>query len=140
MKKIVTLVFTAFLVGMSITASAQIEMLQFKDVNHFSSDSVRYKLYPTFNMWTFLKLDTRTGLITQVQYSINGDEFECILGFPGQSLNSTNSQNGRYELYPTTNSWTFLLLDQIEGKVYHVQWSQKTTNRGVYEIQFSPLN
>ena len=31
MKKIVTLVFIAFLVGMSITASAQTEMLQFKD-------------------------------------------------------------------------------------------------------------
>lgn len=138
MKKI--LVFIAFLVGMSITASAQTEMLQYRDVNHFSSDSVRYKLYPTFNMWTYLKLDTRTGLITQVQYSINGDEFECTLGAPFNLSTPEKNRNGRYELYPTTNNWTFLLLDQIEGKVYHVQWSQKTTNRGVYEIQFSPLN
>lgn len=115
-------------------------MLQYRDVNHFSSDSVRYKLYPTFNMWTFLKLDTRTGLITQVQYSVNGDEFECTSGAPFNLSTPEKNRNGRYELYPAINNWTFLLLDQIEGKVYHVQWSQKTTNRGVYEIQFSPLN
>ena len=34
----------------------------------FGTDA-RYKLYPTQNMWTFLKLDTETGRIWQVQYS-----------------------------------------------------------------------
>ena len=34
----------------------------------FGTDA-RYKLYPTQNMWTFLKLYTETGRIWQVQYS-----------------------------------------------------------------------
>ena len=33
----------------------------------------RYKLYPTENMWTFLKLDTKTGRVWQVQYAINSN-------------------------------------------------------------------
>lgn len=32
-----------------------------------------FKLFPTENLWTFLKLDTRNGRIWQVQYSINED-------------------------------------------------------------------
>lgn len=34
----------------------------------------RYKLYPTTNMWTFLKLDTRNGRIWQVQWSFEDDK------------------------------------------------------------------
>lgn len=30
----------------------------------------RYKLFPTQNMWTFIKLDTQTGQMWQLQYSI----------------------------------------------------------------------
>ena len=44
-------------------------------------NNARYQLYPTENTWTFFKLDTMTGRIWQVQYSIKGDEyrFETIL-------------------------------------------------------------
>ena len=41
---------------------------------------------------------------------------------------------GRFALYPTTNNWTFLLLDTLLGDVYHVQWSQDASNRGLYKI------
>ena len=34
------------------------------------STDVRYRLFPTQNMWTFLKLDTMTGKIWQVQFSV----------------------------------------------------------------------
>ncbi len=41
----------------------------------------QYQLFPTENMWTFLKLNTVTGQIWQVQYSIDGPDyrFESIL-------------------------------------------------------------
>ena len=35
-------------------------------------DIDRYKLYPTQNTWTFLELDTQTGRVWQVQYSVQG--------------------------------------------------------------------
>lgn len=31
-------------------------------------DIARYKLYPTQNIWTFIKVDTQTGQLWQVQY------------------------------------------------------------------------
>ena len=41
-------------------------------VDRSNITSENYKLYETSNMWTFLKLDTRTGRIWQVQYSTEG--------------------------------------------------------------------
>lgn len=32
-----------------------------------------YKLFPTQNMWTFIKLNTRNGRMWQVQFDIEGD-------------------------------------------------------------------
>ena len=40
----------------------------------------------------------------------------------------------RFTLYPTQNIWTFLLLDQTEGRTYQVQWSQKAEDRFVIQI------
>ncbi len=133
MKKLVTLFVLAF---STIVINAQ-EEHQYKDVNHFSSDKVRYKLYPTFNMWTFLKLDTRTGAVNMVQYSIEGRKYEgsVYVGSPEISYSGDDAVNGRYELYPTSNIWTFLMIDQIFGYTYHVQWSNKKDgNNCVYAI------
>ena len=119
MKQLFAILLFAFC---SLTISAQ-GQLQYKDVNHFTSDKVRYKLYPTFNMWTFLKLDTQTGRVSALQFSVEStkNEGELYIGMPYEKVDLVN---GRYELYPTSNIWTFLMVDQIDGKVYHVQWSQ----------------
>ena len=65
-----------------------------------------YVLYPTFNFYTFLKLDTRTGRIWQVQYSLEDNEFEVVLS----DIFLAYGDSGRFALYPTANNWTFLLL------------------------------
>jgi hypothetical protein len=31
---------------------------------------------------------------------------------------------GRFTLYPTSNIWTFILLDQETGNTWHVQWGK----------------
>jgi hypothetical protein len=41
---------------------------------------------------------------------------------------------GRFTLYPTENMYNFLLLDQIDGYVYQVQWSMTKDYRGVIPI------
>lgn len=99
-------------------------------------DVARYKLFSTQNMWTFIKLDTKTGKMWQVQYSLDGDEgrAECDLNAMPLVTNDTIQANGRFELYPTSNFYNFILLDQIEGKTWQVQWSFEEENRAVLPI------
>lgn len=94
----------------------------------------RYKLYPTANMWIFLKLDTRNGRIWQVQWAFEEDKrFEVALSlYPIAWKNE--EVNGRFILYPTTNNYNFIMLDQIKGKTYQVQWSQEPDKRIVVPI------
>lgn len=91
-----------------------------------------YLLYPTSNIYTFLKLDTRNGKIWQVQYSMDENEFEVVLS---DIALVDDGKPGQFALYPTTNNWTFLLLDTVNGKVWHVQWSQDANNRGIIPIR-----
>ena len=95
----------------------------------------RYKLFPTQNMWTFIKLDTQTGQMWQLQYSVNNDKgrFEYDLN-PNALVIDDNGVNGRFELYPTQNIYNFILLDKIEGKTWQVQWSFDAENRVVLPI------
>lgn len=98
-------------------------------------DIERFKLFPTQNMWTFIKLDTQTGQMWQVQFSINGYEerFEYDLN-PNPLITTEKKVNDRFELYPTQNIYNFILLDRIDGKVWQVQWSFDEENRGVIPI------
>lgn len=95
----------------------------------------RYKLFPTQNMWTFIKLDTKTGQMWQVQYSISNDKERFEYDLNTNSLVSTDKElNGRFELYPTQNMYNFILLDQIDGLQWQVQWSFEKKNRAIIPI------
>lgn len=99
------------------------------------NEVARYKLYPTTNMWTFLKLDTRNGRIWQVQWSFEEDKrFETALSLYSIAWKD-EEVNGRFILYPTTNNYNFIMLDQINGKTYQVQWSQEPDKRIVVPIE-----
>ena len=56
------------------------------------------------------------------------------------NLNTTSfatkeeERDGRFTLYPTQNMWTFILLDQIDGRMWQVQWSMKEDSRFVIQI------
>ncbi len=95
----------------------------------------RFKLFPTQNMWTFIKLDTQTGQMWQVQYSIKGSEgrFEYELNL-NPLITTGKKVNGRFELYPTQNIYNFILLDRIDGKTWQVQWAFDEENRAVVPI------
>lgn len=97
-------------------------------------DEARYEMFPTENIWTFLKLDTSNGLIWQVQYSVNNDyRGEVVLN--SQPLVEGNAaKNGRFILYPTKNMFNFILLDQKDGRTWQVQWSMEEDKRMVIPI------
>lgn len=89
---------------------------------------VRFRLFKTHNMWTFLELDTQTGRIWQIQFSVDKDAGQVKIPINDKSL-SSNSKNGRYTMYPTDNIWTFLLVDQDVGQLWQVQFSLEDGNR-----------
>lgn len=92
-----------------------------------------YKMYPTENMWNFLKLDTRNGKISIVQFSVsdNDQQFEYTLSDVAQV---DNKMPGRFTLIPTKNIYNFIMLDQISGQSYQVQWSFDADKRFVIPI------
>ena len=99
-------------------------------------ENVVYKLFPTTNMWNFVKLDTRNGKMWQVQYSVkdeDGYRGEVILN-DKSLLTNGNGNNGRFTLIPTQNMYNFILLDQQNGKTWQVQWSFEEDKRLVIPI------
>jgi hypothetical protein len=101
---------------------------------HIENSSVVYKLYPTTNIWTFIKLNTRNGHLWQVQYHTESDKrFETNLNTDSY-VTPENESNERFILYPTQNSYNFILLDQIDGRMWQVQWSIDPEKRLVLRI------
>lgn len=98
------------------------------------NDNPAYELYRTDNMWTFLKLETSTGKIWQVQYAVgDGDAFQVVLNDISLAFDGMETA-GRFKLHPTDNMYNFLLLDTQTGNVWQAQWSQNPDNRGVMPI------
>lgn len=80
-----------------------------------------FRLFATRNIYTFLKLDTREGRIWQVQWGDEDHRFSTPLNMTPLI---SGGKPGRFTLYPTTNIYTFVLLDQETGDAWHVQWGK----------------
>ena len=61
------------------TINAQTSISNTKTTVASPDSNVNYRLYQTNNRWTFLKLDTRTGIIMHVQYSTDNDAMQYNL-------------------------------------------------------------
>lgn len=145
------LVLLVALCAISLSAKAQTDTTQLKktDVPMLSSkDSLylqyadflaqmaayqqpRYKLYKTDNIYNLIKLDTATGRLWQVQYGMNksADRMEVVIDDTSLLWDDTDLRAGRYELYPTNNTYTFILLDTERGYSYQVQWNTDPEKR-----------
>lgn len=97
-----------------------------------------YKLYPTENMWTFLEVETFSGKIWQVQYSVKGDDYRFKTVLNEESMipkdDMTDQYAGRFELYKTQNMYNFILLDTSNGNTWQVQWSTEPESRMIIQI------
>lgn len=92
----------------------------------------RYKLYQTENIYTFLKLDTKTGKVDQVQWSLE-PENEGSIPINDVDL-SFGTGSGTFELYPTKNMYQFLLLDKTSGRMWHIQWGMTKSKRWITRL------
>ena len=92
----------------------------------------RYKIYATTNIYTSLKLDTSTGKVTALQVTTTkGETMEYDIT---DAVVPSETMIGRFELYPTQNTYNFILLDTAVGYAYQVQWSTKREERGRWRI------
>ena len=106
--------------------------------NYQSPTPAKFRLYPTANRYTYLRLNTTNGFIDIVQYSTTEERERMIYPLSVYPVVMDFFNIGtldRFTIYPTQNVYNFLLLDQVYGNTYQVQWSQDSTMRGVEEIR-----
>ena len=94
----------------------------------------RFKLYQTENIYNLLQLDTKTGRIEQVQWSLD-DEKEGTMIINSEDLSYGHGYgSGCFELYPTKNMYQFILMDKTDGRMWHVQWGIGSSKRWIQRI------
>ena len=127
---LITLIFVLFTTILFAQSTSE------APTQNISTDSVvAYRLFSTRNMYTFIKLNTRNGRMWQVQWSIKGGDYRFQTTLSDINLvNKEEEQNGRFFLYPTTNIYNFVLLDQIDGRAWQVQWSLDAEDRILQRI------
>lgn len=125
-KRVVFFIILLFLLIFEISAEEYYEPAQDPLAN--------YRLFKTTNIWNFLQLETTTGRIWLIQFSVDTENRG------GVSVNDINLAQGkkiipgRFTLYPTSNMWTFILLDQIDGSSWQVQWSFDENKRFIIPL------
>jgi hypothetical protein len=109
---------------------------------------VPFRLFPTDNVWTQILLDSRDGRIWQVNWgedaadsnSKSDKSVRCKIPINADSLIDAKSTSvGRFTLYPTYNMWTFILLDQFDGRTWQCQFSLDDQHRFCVPIVASEL-
>lgn len=92
-----------------------------------------FRIIPTQNKTHFLKLDTRNGLIWQIRVDIlkNSNSTHVLNSI---KLSKSN-HNNRFTLLPTNYLYSFILLDQEDGRVWQVLWSEDESERGIISIE-----
>jgi len=119
----------------TLHAFAQVDRKQNDGSSTQNHNLVAYRLFPTQNMWTFIKLNTRNGQMWQVQFDIKGDN-RFVTSLSAEPLVfKENEVNDRFTIYATQNIYTFILLDQLNGKTWQLQWSTEPKNRGIILIE-----
>ena len=94
--------------------------------------STNYVLYPTPNVWNYLRLNVHTGQIDHVQYALD-DEHRFIEVVNPE--NFSNGENSSFELHQTPNTAIFLLFDKSDGRVWQVIWHINKEKRSIIPIQ-----
>lgn len=85
--------------------------------------AVPYRLFRSQNIYTLLKLDTRSGQVWQIQWGTEGG-YRWVQPINAKPL-AEGGKVGRFTLYPTLNIYTFILLDQDDGRTWQIQWGKE---------------
>ena len=100
-------------------------------LNTANADPI-YRLYPTRNMWNFLKLDTRNGKISMVQFSVEDNEKQFEYELSNKAL-CENTASGRFMLQPTRISIISSCLTKYRDRHIRYNGALKKTNDSLYQ-------
>ena len=100
----------------------------------FQDPKVPFRLFETRNNWNYIMLDTVTGKMWIIQFDVQGNNRGGSILSDKNLAADKEEIVGRFTLYPTANTWTFILLDQYEGTTWQVQWAFEKENRFVIPI------
>ena len=137
MKKFTTLLLIILISTISL-AQAQVKNNEsIPNDNKLNNHTIgKYRLFPTQNIWIFIKLDTQNGRMWQVQYNMEENKrFESILNLI-TLVDKEKEVNDRFTLYSTQSTYAFILLDKIDGRTWQVQWSIELESRGIIPIGY----
>ncbi|MBQ5781650.1 MAG: hypothetical protein IIW10_06875 [Spirochaetaceae bacterium] len=111
-----------------------------KPIESFSEVEPVYEIFETKSNFNFIQLDTVTGqmyIIHLIEFGMRKEENRKEFLLNEKNLAAGKKPiPGRFTLYPTFNMWTFILLDQIDGGTWQVQWSEKGRDRFIEPIFF----
>jgi hypothetical protein len=135
MKKLSLLLFIALTIIVSHSHAQVQTNTQTNSPDNSIIEKATYRLFPTTNLYNFIKLNTKNGEMWQVQWSTDSDKrFVTNLNLVSL-VSKADEKNGRFTLSPTQNINTFLLIDQLDGRVWQVQWSIDPEKRIVIPIE-----
>lgn len=99
--------------------------------NQLLLSTPRYKMYEISHEYCLLKLDTATGRVWMVQIGMGDKATRKEIAVDDSSpLGDMDTPfNGRFELYPTNNSYNFIMIDTFAGTTYQVQWHTESNKR-----------
>ena len=129
MKKIIV---TTAMVMVALFTFAQ--NINFPPTEYTQDPKANYRLYKTKNTYNFIKLDTRTGQMEMIQWGSGSERTTYTLSNVKRVYSPEDEIPGRFTLYATTNFYNYVLLDQIDGRTWQVQWDTDTTNMMVVRI------
>ena len=113
-RKLVVTVTLLLFASLTLAEEARLEPTQNPDAP--------YRLFNTQNIYTLLKLDTSAGRIWQVQWGDKDHRFTVPITTIALV---SGGRPGRFTLYPTSNIYTFILIDQETGDAWQVQWGNQ---------------
>jgi hypothetical protein len=101
----------------------------------------RWRFYETTNIYTRLLLDTQTGRLWQ-QHTAGGTNEEMaryVIVDKTLLPDGVPAVEGRFSLYSTGNMYNFVLLDQVDGRTWQIQWSYDEQKRGIISELPAPI-
>ena len=127
MKKVV-LILALFFSCIAIYTQANKQGITTETITETITETSRYKLYQTEATYVLLKLDTQTGKIWLVQWSLEDNRGEWIANELSLVTEVDGFVNGRFGLQPTKNIYNYILFDKIDGRVWQFQWGFEPEN------------
>uniref|UniRef100_UPI00261328CD hypothetical protein n=1 Tax=Fusobacterium sp. TaxID=68766 RepID=UPI00261328CD len=86
--------------------------------------SNRFELHETQNMWNFILLDSYTGRLWQLQYTVDKDSIRGLFIINEDELVNENKKNLFY-ITPLTSMYQYYLTNDSTGEIWKFQWNTK---------------